>query len=359
MKIFSIISLAAPLIGVVLTTGCAPAEVETPERARPVKVHRVSSGLPLQEHTYPGRTAAHQEASLAFEVAGQVVDLRIKEGDQVQAGDVLAQLDDRDYQSALNAAKVRFEEAVTERKRRENLLNRSAGTPVDLDRAQVLEAAARAEYEIALKRLEDTRLRAPFSGYIARLMVDDFANILPKQTIAVLQDTSLLEVVVDIPETIWILGNPDATVAELTEQARPRVTLTSLPGREMPVTMTEYAATADPITRTFAMTGNFVPPADLNISPGMTASVRFLLPRRAGANAGSLVPVNAVAHTSEGDAIVWLVDESTGRVSRQPVEVGEMIKDRIEVLRGLSADDLIVASGLVHLEEGMLVTDWK
>jgi RND family efflux transporter MFP subunit len=215
---------------------------------------------------------------------------------------------------------------------------------------------SRAELRIQQKALEDTKLRAIFEGVIARKLVTDFRNVAAREPVLLLQDESVMEVVVDVPERDLAGSQRERSLEEFNATAKPVVELSALPGREFPVELTELATAADPNTRTFRATFSMKKPEGVGVLAGMTAKLSLTGLRRTSA-ADVLLPVHAVLADSEEQPYVWLVDEDSMTVSKLPIEVGEISGDRIEVKEGLEGGQSIAMSGVHLLDEGMVVTE--
>lgn len=103
-----------------LLVGCSeplPAEKTV---ARPVKIHTVGSLTPMAVREYPGTIRAYQTAEMGFEVAGRVIEFLVREGDEVEQGDLLARLDARDYEADLKVAQANLAKAQADLTRAEN-----------------------------------------------------------------------------------------------------------------------------------------------------------------------------------------------------------------------------------------------
>ncbi|HSG58745.1 MAG TPA: efflux RND transporter periplasmic adaptor subunit, partial [Woeseiaceae bacterium] len=199
---------------------------------------------------------------------------------------------------------------------------------------------------------------APFAGRIGRVYVENFNNIQAKQAILLLQDLSQLDIIVNVPEQDWQRAKPGLTLAQRTEGVKPFVTLPTFPDREFPARITEVAASADPVTRTFAARGRFDPPEDIVILPGMSATVTVRIdPDVANLQDAVQIPANAVIGGNDGGSYVWKVDAATMTVGLAPVTVGQMSGSRITIVDGLSAGDRIAVSGVQQLAEGMQVRE--
>jgi len=145
------------------------------------------------------------------------------------------------------------------------------------------------------------------------------------------------------------------SVDEITRRTEPRVSLTALPDREFPGRVQEYATTADPTTRTFAVTLAFERPEDVNVFPGMTARVS-LLTSQLEPEAGLRVPSNSVAADEGGAPFVWVIARGSMKAERRPVELGELTDDEIVVVSGIEPGEWLASSGVHQLREGMQVS---
>ena len=275
----------------------------------------------------------------------------------VEKGAILARLDARDFQTAVDAEKARKELARADYNRYRELYVEDAVSQQELEVKRHNFAVADANWKTSRKALEDTYLRAPFAGQVARKLVDDFANVQAKQPVLLLQDASDLEVVVAVPEADWARAKPGLTLAERTARMQPRVVVSSLPDRSFPASLKEFSTAADPVTRTYEARIAFEKPDDVMIQAGMTAKVIVTIPDDAKAGGGGLsVPSSAVAADENGDAYVWIVNEAEMTVSRAPVTLGNLSGSEAEILEGLSAGDAIAVSGVHHLRDGMAVS---
>lgn len=353
---------AAMLLGtVVIISGCGKSEPVDPEPVvRLVKLYTIESEGLKRLYEYPGQIQPRLQANLAFEVPGRLISLAVDEGEKVQKGAVLASLDPSDYQSKLNSSIAVLKEAESQQKRDQALFDRDAGSKEDLERSIRAVETAQANVEIARKAFEDTNLKAPFTGTVARVLVDEFENVGSKQTVLIIEETSNMEAVINIPENIWIQAKKGSTLQEISERTKPQIIMTSMPNRAFPAQIKATATKADAATRTFAITFAFTPPEDLNISSGMTAKARFTSSRPLTSKAGGIaVPVASVGFDAGGKAFVWRVDPNTMLASKVVVEAGEMAGDVMEVFGPLQKGEILATSGIHHLREGMQVKAWK
>ena len=346
------------MLAVLLLAACEKEMAQAPEIVRPVRILSIETLRGGETFSYPGEILGVQNAELAFEVPGRMIELPAQEGIEVTEGQLLARLDPADFRASLNAAEAEFRNAKETFERFEEVFSKGAISRQDFDNQRRQFEVADARLATARKALSDTELRAPFAGRIGRVYVDNFNNIQAKQPILLLQDLSQLDVVVNVPEQDWQRARPGLTLAQQTERARPFVTLPTSPDREFAARITEVAASAAPVTRTFAARGRFDPPEDIVILPGMSATVTVRIdPDAAGLQNAVQIPANAVVGGTDGGSHVWLVESTTMTVSLTPVTVGQMSGSSITVIEGLSTGDRIAVSGIQQLAEGMTVRE--
>ena len=116
---------------------------------------------------------------------------------------------------------------------------------------------------------------------------------------------------------------------------------------------------ADPVTQTYPVTLAMDNPPDVEILPGMTASVSWEPPAQLQEGRDT-VPTAAVLAVPPSQTFVWVIDRETMRVSRREVSLGQMrLGDEVEVVSGLEAGELVAAAGAYHLDDGMQVRSFE
>jgi RND family efflux transporter MFP subunit len=348
-------SLAATALATaLLAAGCGEEPVPAEPEVRPVKIMSVSSGGG-QVLEFPGVISPAQQADMAFEVPGKVIEFPAQEAQRVARGTVLARLDPRDYESELDKARANMSKAETDEKRFQLLYDEGVNPLTDLERAQRRHEVARADFRTAAKALDDTYLKAPFDGVVARKLVEDFVNVKAKETVLILQDDSTLKVKVSLPERDFTRMTPGLTLEERRARSRPTVTISSLPNRSFPTWIEEFATTADPVTRTYQATFAFENPKDVTVLPGMTAKISVTIAADAGGRSQVTIPSGAAVADDDGRTIVWVVDPETMRVASTPVTLGGLSGSEVEVQRGLEGGEWIAISGVHELRDGIRV----
>ena len=337
-----------------MLTGCgreAPTEEEP--TVRPVKTTLIESTGVQNFREFPAIVRATQQAEVSFRVSGKLKEFPVKEGDEVNQGDVIARLDDTDYKIALNDARAAYTKALADFKRGKELLPQGHISRSDYDKLDSQYKQSNASLQLAKQNVEYTTLKAAFDGNIAKRLVDNFEEVNAKQGIVTLHDTSSLDIIFDIPENLMILvdrrrrgENPDSKIVARFQ---------AIKDQEFPLTFKEVATDADSRTQTYKITFTMSPSERFNILPGMTATVIADTSNIEGKELSVLLPVTAVTASTDKQATVWLVDEETMTVKPVQVKVGMMQGDGIEVI-GLESGNRVVTTGVVFLREGMLVS---
>ncbi|RKZ42548.1 MAG: hypothetical protein DRQ41_06900 [Gammaproteobacteria bacterium] len=289
--------------------------------------------------------------------------------------------DVRVLQAELSAAKARFQEAKQQYERYKDLWKRRVISKADYDRQESAYNVAKsqlntakqtlqkgkvgarsedieamqsqikgllAQQEEAQNALDDTYLKAPFAGVVAKKFVENFQNVQAKDPILSLQYISHLEIVINVPEQIMI-------TAKEPEFYRFVAVFEAAKDREFPLKIKEYKTEADQKNQTYRGVFTMKAPDDLRILPGMTATVIVTEKSVAKSSNKFLIPVSAVFSDELNKQYVWIVEANSMTVQQREVKAGELTSERIEILKGLKVGEQIVTAGVHFLQEGMKV----
>jgi len=352
----------------IFASSCGKEEKEVTEKrvVRPVKIMTLASGEAISKLRFPGKVRASQRVDLAFQVSGPLVELPVKEGQEVKKGDLLAQIDPKDFETNLRKAKgqlakgkAAIERAQSEYDRILRIRKKDPGATSQtmLDRRR--EAVNKAKAEIksleatvdgAKDQLSYTYLKAPFSGVIAKRYVDNYEEVRVKQPIVSLQDISHIDILIDVPE-ILMATIKKGTVTAFAEFA-------AAPGKQYELMRKELATEADPKTQTYRAVLTMPAPEGINILPGMTANVVAHAPMGESKGEHFDIPAIAVFADETGTSHVWVVDQDSMMVHKRKVATGNLTgTDSIQVLSGLKSAERIAITGVAQLREGMEVRD--
>jgi RND family efflux transporter MFP subunit len=351
------------LAGLVLVAGMLTAcgnnqESEVAEVVRPAKLMAINSDGNGIIREYPGTVSATQSVELGFEVPGKIIELPISDGLAVKKGTLLGKLDESDFLAARELAEANRKAADSAHERAKRIFKQGAGSQAEVDKTMRDIDVAKQELTKAQKALNDTVLKAPFTGRVARKIADNFQNVQAKQSILLLEDISSLELDVNVPEQDFSGLTPGLSLKQRTERVKPEIQVSSIANRRFKARLISFETSADPVTRTYRATFAFENPDDIHVLPGMTAKAVLSIPPEissATSNKGTLIPATAVVTDIDGSAYVWKFDPGSSQVSKAVVTIGDMSGDNILVLSGLQGGDQIATAGAAHLREGMKV----
>ncbi len=291
-----------------LLIGCGKKDaVEAEPVVQPVKVVTVGGERSELSRDLPGTVRSSKRVNLAFQVQGRLVEFPMKEGQEVEEGQLLAKLDDRDYRSSVSAARAEVVKNKANFERAKDLLKKNFISQAEYDRLKAALDVSVANQEKAEKALEDSRLIAPFSGTVARTYVENFEDVRAKEQILSLQDKRSLEIVVDVSETI---------IARRSETAEIKATakFDAIADRNFDLYIKEFSTEANEETQTFQYVLG-IEGDTATILPGMTANVTVARVGDSFVDNSFVLPISAIVAGENDQASVWrLSDKNHTRV---------------------------------------------
>ncbi|MBQ5656769.1 MAG: efflux RND transporter periplasmic adaptor subunit [Bacteroidaceae bacterium] len=285
-----------------------------------------------------GSLVPDEEVNLSFESSGKITDIFFKEGTHVEKGELLAKINDAPLQADLRKKQAQVKLMQDRLFRAKALLEKEAVSKEAFQEAEANLAALEAEIEGVEAQIEQTELRAPFSGIIGLRQVSVGAYATTTTEVATLTKTAPLKVEFNVPER-YAGMLPEGT--ELTFTAEGDLTT-----RNAKV----YASDSrvDPETRTFAIRAIY-PNADGKLIPGRYVNVNLVTQRFENTLA---VPSEAIVSEMGIDKVFVC---KNGKA--QPVEIAKGLRTdaMVQVLRGLVPGDTVITSGTMQLRSGQNV----
>ena len=313
----------------------------------PVQPLAAAPATAASEHAmsgFDGVVEAVRQSVIAAQVAGAVVQLEVKAGDRVKAGQLLLRIDARgaDQAAAASDAQVRAAQAAQalatqELERQRQLFAQQFISRAAFERAQAefKMAQAQAAAQIAQAGAARTQsglhtVRAPYAGVIAEVPVALGDMALPGRALITLYDPTSLRVTASLPQSVALRTPADSAVRiELPGQPADRQWLVPTAVQRLP--------SADAATHTVPWRADL--PATEGVAPGQFA--RLWLPAANGRAASPWVPLRAVVRRAELTAVY--VQSTDGRALLRQVRLGRSDGERIEVLSGLAAGERVIA----------------
>jgi len=323
---------------------------------RAVKVITVTGGALNVGSDYSAEVRAQVESRLGFQVAGKLLQRNAELGQRVASGQWLALLDARDYQLAAQAAAAQVVAAQSQRdlaeaefKRFEALKAQNFISGAELERRDAtLKAAdaalnqAKAQAQAQSNQAGYARLSASHAGVITAIEAEVGQVVSAGQPVLRLAHDGPRDAVFAVSEQLALaLKIGQSMTATLLSTGQP------LKGK-----IRELAASADPVTRTYAV--KLALEASTNLPLGATVNVHAT-PMGAGQAEVIKLPTSALRQEGAGSA-VWVLDEANMTVDLKPVQVGTVDGNQVVISGGLQAGQKVVTAGVHVLTPGQKVT---
>ncbi|ODZ51034.1 multidrug resistance protein [Vibrio parahaemolyticus] len=342
------------LIGAVVTlslstllTGCNKAISEPAEPLiKPVKLLAVKDLTVDDSDAFLARIDATYRAQLSFQVSGEVEKLLVRMGQGVEKGEVLATLDPKDLQLALDAAQAQYALAKTQWERAKSLYSKKLISTDSYDQKETQYKAALASFEQAKTDLSYTKIQAPFDGVVSYTYVKPYQVVGEKQEILNLIDNTTLDVSFTLP-----VSYAESVSLSALKNAEMWVTMDSEPSKRIPGKFKEISTQPNIDTNSYEAIVTITRPTDRNLLTGMTGQVHIA--KQSKSNAMTL-PTSAWVNKQESQGEVWVMDSSTQQVNKVTLSLNE--SGAIE--SGLDNNDYVVIAGVERLVEGQVVKAW-
>lgn len=401
-------TIIATAAGLILPT----VAIAQDQQVRPAKVAEVTATDATISRTYPATVLPSREIELSFKVSGQVVELPVRGASNVEAGDVIAQIETRDFVNQVKALQSQRDQAVAQLEalkagarqeeitaleaavdsaqaqvdqtqdaltRAETLLERGVATRAQVETAQanfrVAEANLRAQEEqlrigqsggrpediaaseAALQGIE-TQIKIAQDSLSDTTLIAPFDGIIARRDIENFANVSAGQSIallqgLDIVHLAFDIPGTDVT--QLTRNGAEQITnvasFDALPGQEFEAEVVEFSVQADSATQTYRGRVAVQVPEDAVILPGMVANV---VSSTQGAGEQVIAPLSAIAASADGNPFVWVVDEG-GKVMQRSVTLGEARGADVVIADGLSQGEIVVSAGVSEILEGMTI----
>ncbi|MFM0067732.1 efflux RND transporter periplasmic adaptor subunit [Paraburkholderia aspalathi] len=364
-------AFALALAGMVTLAACSKKEAAAPAPRPVVAVAVHADGSAAAAASLPGEVQARYSTPLSFRVGGKIIERRVRLGDVVKNGQIVARLDPADAQKNAASAQAQLEAAQhslvyakqqldrDQAQAKENLI-----APAQLEQTTNAYASAAAQRDQAAQQaalskdqLQYTTLSADHAGVITAEQADTGQNVSAGQAVYNLAWSGDIDVVCDVPES---------ALAALSVGQTAQVTLAALPGRSFKARVRELSPAADPQSRTYRAKLTLDNPGP-DVRLGMTADIALAAPSpsdssaNASANAAAntsasqtgsfTVPATALFHDGTQPA-VWVVRAADNALELRRVTVTRYNERTIVIGQGLKEGERVVLQGVHTVTAG-------
>jgi membrane fusion protein (multidrug efflux system) len=309
---------------------------EEAERTIPVITAPARVGPVLETYGAIGNATANEAVTITSKVTGLVRSINFTEGQAVEAGKILIELDDRELRANLLAAQADVRNAKQNYDRTVKLAASQNAPTARVEELQAGLQAAEARAEATAARLADMTIIAPFSGKLGLRRISVGTLLQSGTAITSLDDTSVIKMDFAVPETLLAALSAGQAVEARTD---------AFPDRRFTGIVKTVDSRIDPSTRAFDVRAE-IPNTDGMLKPGMLLTLQLTLAKRDNA---ILIPEEALV--PQGDKQYVFVVEN-GRVHRKQVEIGTRMKGSVEIREGIAPDASVVIGGVQRVREG-------
>jgi len=412
-RLFGQLSIALAATMLAGPTSAQDTPAEQTQMVRPAKIFTVAETEAVLRRSYPAVVLASDLVEVSFRVSGQVIELPILAAMDVEEGQVLAQIDPRDFErqvarlesqrdqgvaqlaalrtgarveeiaaleAAVASAQAEVDRAAEQLARSEELVQRDVISEARLEQdaaaLKVAEAALQTQQEnLAIGnaggRPEDIEAaEAALRGVetelqIARDNLEDatlrapFTGVISRRDIDNFtmvqagQSIALLQAL-DVVHMSFDVPGPDVILfdeARGQEAISSQVIFDAIPDQAFDAEFVEFSVQADSATQTYRGRVSVTQPGGVRILPGMVGRVVANAPK----NEPDLkIPLTSIGADADGSPIVWIVGPDN-TVSKRAVVLGEAEGTEIPVTEGLQAGDRIIAAGVSQMLEGLAI----
>lgn len=305
----------------------------------PVEAGQVNRGDISAYYANTATLEAEQEATVVSKVRGIIKELYVEEGDKVQAGQIIAKIDDEQYQLEVNNTKATLNRLESNLNRNKELFDRNLVSAETFQNAQYEYESQKATYELAQLNLENSSVRSPINGTISERFVKKGNMIGTDEQLYRVTDFRRLKAVLYVPEH---------EMSKIRKGQRAELRADALPNELFVGYVERISPVVDTQSGTFKATVYIDETRDL-LSPGMFSRVKIVYDTRENSR---LIPRSAII-SEDLNQSVFVVQDSL--VFKRSIKTGYTNGQSVEVIDGLEDNEVVVTIGQGSLQDSTKV----
>jgi len=331
-------SLLLALAAAVALSGCGEKskrhadDIEnSPKKVAVATAQKISAS---SQEEFMGTVIARNRAEIGAKIQAPVERITVVLGSRVKQGDLLAELDKREYQARADQAQAVYDQAARDFARYEGLVKQQAVTEQEFENIRSRRSVAEAALSEARTFLSYTRITAPFTGTVTQRQVNVGDLATPGKILFTMEESGASRFIVTLPEAklghIEVGDSVTITITSINSTVKGRVD--------------EISPSADPVSRTF--TTKIGLPSVAGLRPGQFGRLSLAT----GGDETIFIPRNALVKRGQLD-LVYVIKADNHAMLRL-VRVGRQFPDRLEILAGLRENERVVIDGQQELSDG-------
>ncbi len=336
------------LMALVVCSSCSEKKENRAASAVKVKTMTVQPQTLSGEFHYSGTIEEISGTTLSFVGIGTVKSIHVSEGQFISKGQLVGVLDATSAQNAYETALAAKEQAMDAEQRMKMLHDAGSLPEIKWIEVQTKVRQALAAEQIARKGLADTKLYAPFSGFVSQKMVEVGTNVVMGMPVVKLVKIDRVNVRMNVPEE---------EVARLHKGDAVQISVGALSDRSFTGRITEKGVTADPVSRTYEVKAE-IENSRHELLPGMICRATVGNAAKGDAQAAMqamTIPADIIQLDFDNRRFVWRVAD--GKAEKAYVSTGKMADGNVTINEGLKAGDRIIIEGQQKVSTGMSVEE--
>lgn len=305
----------------------------------PVEVMDVSRGTISAYYSNTASLEAVEEASVVSKVRGIVQEIRVEEGDQVRAGQVIAKIEDDQYRIEAERAKATMDRMYNDYQRNAELFEKELISAEVYENSRFEYESQKSAYELAQLNYQHTNIKSPISGVISERFIKVGNMIGTDQQVFQVTDFDPIQAVIYIPEH---------ERSKIRVGQRAELTADALPGTLFFGKVERISPIIDPTTGTFKATV-YMDLGQEELRPGMFGRVKIVYDTRENTK---MIPKAAIISEDEIQSVFVIKDSLA---FRKVIRTGYVNGTNIEVIDGLEDGEIVVTTGQGSLADSTKV----
>ncbi|WP_052379974.1 MULTISPECIES: efflux RND transporter periplasmic adaptor subunit [unclassified Pseudoalteromonas] len=329
--------------------------------SEPVKQEKTQEPLVVQlfetkkvdissEYEFPATVSAVKSVDLKFEVSGRLIFENLVEGSPVAKGDVLARIDSAPFERRVSEAKIRFEDAVRNLARIEEVFKKNVASQSTFDDAKSQFAITELALANAKQDLSYTTIKAPFDAVVGARLIENNSYISAGDTIANLQDRSKLYFTFDVPERVMTANAGNRNI-------KATAFIIGQEDTVFDITYVEHETSPNPITQTYGVTFALDGKVSNLFYPGSRASVK--IENISEQHSAILIPIKSLMGDKNKGFKVWKFRQENNDIQSVTVEIASLQGEFAVVSSGVVVGDKIVSAAVNQMSQGLKVKEYK
>lgn len=306
----------------------------------PVTTQRVHTSMLRDSLVFNGTFVAKKELPVVAESSGRITQLFVQEGQYIRKGQSIAKIDDSSIRAQLDMINAQLEKSKNDVASFERLLKAGAVSEQQYEDVKLGQKNFESNLAAVRQQLEYTTLKNPMTGVIQSLPVEEGSFVAPGSNVATIVDITALKMIVQVPEQ---------EVVKLKRGQNVEIKTDVYPEKTFQGTITLIAVQAD-AARKFNVEIELPVTSAYPLKPGMFGTVGIQTTNEP--TEILMIPRKAIVGSIQNPTVYVVTDN---KAVLRPISIGKMMADQVEVTKGLEADEEVILTGQINLENGSSV----